>query len=89
MLLQSYIHIISLKFIVMPIIFTHQMGFFLIMKVLEEVKHLLQEKSQWELLKFFKKIKLYLCCNIYAKRDWGHAKEYVETMWKIIEITKT
>ena len=22
--------------------------------------------------------------NIYAKRDWGHAKEYVETMWKIV-----
>ena len=22
--------------------------------------------------------------NIYAKRDWGHAREYVEAMWKIV-----
>lgn len=22
--------------------------------------------------------------NLYAKRDWGHAKDYVEAMWKII-----
>tara|TARA_B100000989_G_C19516586_1_gene461974 strand:+ start:1159 stop:2193 length:1035 start_codon:yes stop_codon:yes gene_type:complete len=27
--------------------------------------------------------KLYLG-NIYAKRDWGHAKDYVEAMWKIL-----
>ena len=29
------------------------------------------------------KNKLYLG-NLYAKRDWGHAKDYVEAMWKII-----
>jgi GDPmannose 4,6-dehydratase len=23
--------------------------------------------------------------NLYAKRDWGHAKEYVEAMWKILQ----
>ena len=23
--------------------------------------------------------------NIYAKRDWGHAKDYVEAMWKILQ----
>ena len=23
--------------------------------------------------------------NIYAKRDWGYAKEYVEAMWKILQ----
>ena len=22
--------------------------------------------------------------NLYAKRDWGYAKEYVESMWKIL-----
>jgi GDPmannose 4,6-dehydratase len=27
--------------------------------------------------------KLYLG-NLYAKRDWGHAKDYVEAMWKIM-----
>jgi GDPmannose 4,6-dehydratase len=23
--------------------------------------------------------------NLYAKRDWGHAREYVEAMWKILQ----
>ena len=31
--------------------------------------------------------KLYLG-NIYAKRDWGHAKDYVEAMWKILQEKK-
>jgi GDPmannose 4,6-dehydratase len=31
--------------------------------------------------------KLYLG-NIYAKRDWGHAKDYVEAMWKILQLKK-
>ena len=31
------------------------------------------------------KEKLYLG-NIYAKRDWGHAKDYVEAMWKILQV---
>ena len=28
--------------------------------------------------------KLYLG-NLYAKRDWGHAEDYVEAMWKILQ----
>jgi GDPmannose 4,6-dehydratase len=31
--------------------------------------------------------KLYLG-NLYAKRDWGHAKDYVEAMWKILQQKK-
>ena len=23
--------------------------------------------------------------NIYAKRDWGHAKDYVEMQWRILQ----
>ena len=23
--------------------------------------------------------------NLYAKRDWGHAKDYVEAMWRILQ----
>ena len=23
--------------------------------------------------------------NIYAKRDWGYAKDYVEGMWKMLQ----
>ena len=23
--------------------------------------------------------------NLYAKRDWGHAKDYVEGMWRILQ----
>ncbi len=26
--------------------------------------------------------------NIYAKRDWGHAKDYVEAMWKVLQQKK-
>jgi len=26
--------------------------------------------------------------NIYSKRDWGHAKDYVEAMWKILQCKK-
>jgi len=26
--------------------------------------------------------------NIYAKRDWGYAKEYVEAMWKMLQMNK-
>ena len=31
--------------------------------------------------------KLYLG-NIYAKRDWGHAQDYVLAMWKILQYKK-
>ena len=24
--------------------------------------------------------------NLYSKRDWGHAKDYVEAMWKIMQL---
>ena len=34
-----------------------------------------------------KQKKLYLG-NIYAKRDWGHAQDYVESMWKILQYKK-
>ena len=26
--------------------------------------------------------------NIYSKRDWGHAKDYVKAMWKILQHNK-
>ena len=26
--------------------------------------------------------------NLYSKRDWGHAKDYVESMWKILQHNK-
>jgi len=35
-------------------------------------------------IKFGLQKKLFLG-NIYAKRDWGHAKEYVEAMWKMLQ----
>ena len=31
--------------------------------------------------------KLYLG-NIYSKRDWGHAEDYVKAMWKILQYKK-
>ena len=26
--------------------------------------------------------------NLYAKRDWGHARDYVEAMWKMLQQTE-
>jgi len=33
----------------------------------------------------FKKQKKLFLGNIYSKRDWGHAKDYVKAMWKILQ----
>jgi GDPmannose 4,6-dehydratase len=38
-------------------------------------------------IKLGKQSKL-LIGNIYSKRDWGHAKDYVEAMWKILQHSK-
>ena len=38
---------------------------------------------------FLGKLKCIHVGNIYAKRDWGHAKEYVESMWKILNQKKS
>ena len=46
MQLLSYMHIGLLKIIEKPMAFLHATGFFLITKVQEEAKHLLQEKLQ-------------------------------------------
>lgn len=34
------------------------------------------------------KIKTLYLGNIYSKRDWGYAKEYVEAMWKMLQLKK-
>ena len=36
----------------------------------------------------FKKQKKLILGNLYSKRDWGHAKDYVEAMWKILQYKK-
>ena len=38
-------------------------------------------------IKMGSKEKLYLG-NLYAKRDWGHAKDYVVAMWKMMQMRK-
>ena len=35
-----------------------------------------------------KKQKILLLGNLYSKRDWGHAEDYVEAMWKILNHNK-
>ena len=34
------------------------------------------------------KLKTLYLGNIYSKRDWGHARDYVEAMWKILQQKK-
>ena len=36
----------------------------------------------------YKKQKILYLGNIYSKRDWGHAKEYVEAMWLMLKQKK-
>ena len=36
----------------------------------------------------FKKEKILYLGNLYSKRDWGHAQDYVESMWKMLQIKK-
>ena len=38
-------------------------------------------------IKYNKQKKLYLG-NLYAKRDWGHAKDYVEAQWLMLQQKK-
>ena len=38
-------------------------------------------------IKFGKQKKLYLG-NLYSKRDWGHAEDYVEAIWRILQVKK-
>jgi len=38
-------------------------------------------------IKFGKQKKLFLG-NLYSKRDWGHAEDYVEAIWKILQNKK-
>ena len=69
-------------------VFIHAMVFCLIMKVQEEEK--LCHKKNYNV--FCKKILgqkdiLYLG-NLNAKRDWGHAKDYTEMQWKILQKSK-
>ena len=35
-----------------------------------------------------KKQKILYLGNLYAKRDWGHARDYVEAMWKMLQKNK-
>ena len=37
---------------------------------------------------YLNKQKILKVGNIYAKRDWGYAEDYVEAMWKMMQIKK-
>ena len=58
------------------------------MKVLGEEKLLLQEKSQCFSQKNLGSKEILYLGNLNAKRDWGHAKDYVEMQWKILQQSK-
>ena len=69
-------------------IYSHVMAFCLIMKVQEEERHLLQKITQGLVkIKLGLQKRLYLG-NLEAKRDWGHAKDYVEAQWLIMQQKK-
>ena len=52
-------------------------------------KILSQEKIVEAAVKIkFNKMKTLYLGNLYAKRDWGYAKEYVEAMWMMLQLKK-
>ena len=48
---------------------------FVTKKIINALKNIKEDKQK----------KLFLG-NLYSKRDWGHAKDYVEAMWKIMQL---
>ena len=65
------------------------MEFYLIMKVLFEEKHLSQEKLQKHLARIKLGItKKIISWKLNALRDWGHAKDYVEAQWLMLQQKK-
>ena len=48
---------------------------FVTKKIINGLKNIKEDKQK----------KLFLG-NLYSKRDWGHAKDYVEAMWKIMQL---
>ena len=46
---------------------------------LSRIKKSLESNSEYETLKLG---------NLYSKRDWGYAKDYVEGMWRMLQYNK-
>ena len=62
------------------------MEFSLTTKAQDVEKHLLPEKITLGLVKIKLGLQKKLVLgNIYAKRDWGHARDYVEAQWLILQ----
>ena len=66
-------------------VFMLVMVFCLIMKVLLEVKLLLLEKLQEHFKNKLRIAKNFILGNLNALRDWGHAKDYVEAQWLMLQ----
>ena len=68
-------------FICNGILFNHESprrgSSFVTKKITESIKKILDGK-----------IKFFYLGNLNAKRDWGYAKEYVETMWLMLQQKK-
>ena len=69
-----------------PMVFMLQMEFCLIMSPLDEVNFRYKKIVQALVRIKFKKQKVLTLGNLYSVRDWGHAKDYVKSMWKIFTI---
>ena len=82
---QKHLHIILFKIIEKLIKFLQQVEFFLIMNH-RKGEEFITRKISIGLTNIISgkqnKIKL---GNIYAKRDWGFAGDYVEAMWKMLQ----
>ena len=61
------------------------MGFFLIMRVLER-RNFYHQKNHKGLSRINAGLEKYLFLgNLNSKRDWGHARDYVEMQWLMLQ----
>ena len=84
MLFQKFFHITQVYIIEMLMEYLRVMVFYLIMS-LKKRTNFCNKKIIQALVRIRHNKQKYLTLgNLYAVRDWGHAIDYVESMWKIL-----
>ena len=85
---KLYAHWITINYREAYKIFLHLMEYYLIMKAHEGETFVTQKIVQAMCKIKMKKQKILYLGNLYSKRDWGHAKDFVKAMWLILQQKK-
>ena len=86
---QKFLRIMRQCTIEKLMVFSQLMVFYLTMSLLGEVLPFVTKKIVQGLVRIKKGFQRKLSLgNLYAIRDWGHAKDYAVSMWKILQYKK-